>query len=131
MKAPRVLRYASILLVTGAGVESTPSDSVCGSSDLAVGVLEKYDSFSVSNFSRYSVSLSNSTLSASESELLFLSGLSPFRNRLKNIIKPQTQPSLLFRPIFFSICSLSFVSISSSFSTMLSSTSYFSSGIVT
>jgi hypothetical protein len=44
------------------------------------------------------------------------------------------QPTLrddLFSPIFFSICSLSLVSISSSFSTILSITSYLSSGICT
>ena len=42
---------------------STPSDSVCGASEVETGVLEKYDSFRVSSFSRYSSSLSNSTLS--------------------------------------------------------------------
>ena len=63
--------YCSIPVEVGAGVESTLSEIVSGISDFAVGDLEKYDSFRVSSFSRYSSSLSNSTLSASEASFSF------------------------------------------------------------
>ena len=67
----RVFRYADIVPEIDSGEESTPSES---DSVLALGVDTfegKYASFRVSSFSRYSSSLPNPTLSASEASLSF------------------------------------------------------------
>ena len=87
-----------------------------------------YDSFHrVSSFSRYSSSLSNSTLSASEFTL-FLSGARP-QKRFQEIASTDSA-SLEFRVTFFSICRLKLVSYHQ-VCLCIFNTSYLSSGIVT
>ena len=82
---------------------STPSERL---SDLAVedSFLEaKYDSLSVSSFSRYCSSLSNSTLSESEAKLLLLGLCETFRDLIEDSISNRLCETLVKGNVFLNL----------------------------